>query len=63
MSAGTDKDTILPNGSAAMGDNQALTVRSKSESSSKPKDGQILTGKQEHCTLGRILHSYHQEQY
>ncbi len=51
MAAVKSKQNGLPNGSAVVSEGKALPVRSNSGPGSKPTDGRILTGKQEHCML------------
>jgi hypothetical protein len=50
MAAVNPKQNGVPNGSAVEGKRKAFPVRSNSGPGSKPTDGRILTGKQEHCT-------------
>jgi hypothetical protein len=55
MSSVNPKQNGLPNGSAVESERKALPVRSNSGPGSKPTDGRILTGKQEHCKSRPII--------
>jgi len=58
MAAVQAQEKTAQNGSIVMGQNEPMTVRTKS--GPKPNNGGILNGKQEHCKLDSNGVNYYQ---